>query len=62
MTIKKEDFYYIYDYKLSLFLKERGIYYIVKGRSLTDDKIFSQYFRTNELMSAIREWKSRIKK
>ncbi|MEK4628708.1 hypothetical protein MKZ17_10925 [Solibacillus sp. FSL R7-0682] len=49
-------FYYVYDVNLSKYIKSNGISYIIKARSIMDNRIFTMYERTDELMNLIKTW------
>mgnify|MGYP003319290245 CR=1 FL=1 len=51
-----KEFYYVYSKDLHDYLKEKGILYIIKARSIKDGGVFTMYHRTNELMNLIKTW------
>ena len=51
-----KEFYYVYDKELHKHIKNHGIPYIIKARSIKDGGIFTMYHRTNELMNLINTW------
>jgi len=57
MEISSNDFFFCYTRILSLYLKEKGISYILKANSVKDNNTFTLYFKTNELQEALREYK-----
>lgn len=57
--VKGKDFFYCYNLKLSDYLSEKGFKYITKAISLDNNKVYSMYYKTNELQKAIDEYKSK---
>lgn len=48
------DFFFCYTKSLSLYLKEQGIPYIIKAKSIKDgDSIFTLYAKGEQLQSAL---------
>lgn len=58
--ITNKDFFYCYDAKCSNFLKEKGIPYLLKAKSVKDNKVFTMYIRNNELSNALLEYKFKL--
>jgi len=54
-----KDFFFCYTIELSDFLKENGISYIFKSRSIKDNAIFTLYQRTDGLKAKLDEFKNR---
>lgn len=48
-SITTKDFYFCYTREISDLLKRHNISYILKAKSVRDDKIFTLYQRTEEL-------------
>lgn len=55
--ITNNDFFFCYTRILSVYLKERGIPYILKANSVKDGNTFTLYIKTDELQEALREYK-----
>lgn len=51
-----KEFYYVYDKELHKHIKNHGIPYIIKARSIRDGGIFTMYHRTDELLALLDEW------
>lgn len=58
--LTNKDFFYCYDFECSKFLKEKGIPYLLKAKSVKDNKVFTMYIRNNELSNALMEYKFKI--
>ncbi|OLN22909.1 hypothetical protein BTO30_07125 [Domibacillus antri] len=56
--MSEKDFFFFYNYKLSAFLKYKGISYITKAINPQNNKMFTMYPKTDELQSAINEYKA----
>lgn len=52
-----QDFFFCYTKDLSNYLKENGVGYIFKSRSVKDGSIFTLYQKTDELMNLLIEYK-----
>lgn len=52
--INSTDFYYCYSKSISDLLKKHDIYYILKAKSVRDDKIFTLYLKTDKLMKLLK--------
>lgn len=55
--ISKDDFFFCYTKSMSLFLREKGISYIFKGKSIKDSNIFTLYLKGEKLQNALDEYK-----
>lgn len=55
--ITNKDFFYCYDVECSNFLKDKGISYLLKAKSVKDNKTFTMYLRNTELNKALMEYK-----
>lgn len=55
--ITNKDFFYCYDVECSKFLKEKGIPYLIKAKSVKDNAVFTMYVRNKELNNALMEYK-----
>lgn len=51
--LTNKDFYFCYDAKMSSFLKEQGVEYILKARSCKDNRIFTIYERSTDFYNAL---------
>lgn len=58
--LTNKDFFYCYDVECSKFLKEKGIPYLLKAKSIKDNKIFTMYIRNAELSNALLEYKLKL--
>lgn len=54
--MKTSDFFYCYNIDVSNFLKSKGIKFIHIAREPKSNKLYSLYFRTNELTKALIEY------
>lgn len=54
--ITTNDFYYCYDMNLSKFLRNKGIRYFHKAKSVKDDKIYTMYVDNKILRNAVNEF------
>lgn len=55
--LTEQDFFFCFTKKLSIFLKEEGISYIIKARSIKDDAIYTVYQKTDELQRVLDKYK-----
>lgn len=55
--LNEQDFFFCFTRKLSIFLKEEGISYIIKARSIKDNAIYTVYQKTDELQRALDKYK-----
>lgn len=55
--LTEQDFFFCFTKKLSIFLKEEGISYIIKARSIKDNVIYTVYQKTDELQRALDKYK-----
>lgn len=55
--IKSTDFFFCYTKSMSLYLKEKGIPYLIKASSIKDGNIFTLYIKGEELQRALDEFK-----
>lgn len=51
--ITDKDFYYCYDVNLSKHLKTQGILYVIKAKSIVDNKVFTMYQKSQKLYDAV---------
>jgi len=51
--LSHKDFFFCYTLELSNYLKENGINYIFKSRSIKDGSIFTLYQKTDELRNLL---------
>ncbi|MGE6685340.1 hypothetical protein [Paenisporosarcina sp. NPDC076907] len=51
------DFYFAYTKSMSIYLKERGISYIFKAKSIKNGETFTLYLKTSQLQKALDEYK-----
>lgn len=56
--LKSSDFFFCYTKSLSLYLKEKGIPYIIKASSIKDGNIFTLYAKGEKLQEALDEFKA----
>lgn len=54
--LTNRDFLYCYSPRLYRHLKQCGIKYILKAKSIKDDKIFTLYYRSHELQKALESY------
>lgn len=55
--ITEKDFFFCYTKKLSDFLRDNGMRYIIKAHSVKDGNLFSLYPRTSELTKLLIKFK-----
>jgi len=58
MNYTDKDFLYCYDKELSNYFKKHNLRYIVKAKSIKDDKIFTMWQKTDELYNLMRKYSS----
>ncbi|MGE8037757.1 hypothetical protein B1B04_12480 [Lysinibacillus sp. KCTC 33748] len=56
-NLTEKDFFFCFTKKLSIYLKEEGISYIIKARSIKDNAIYTVYHKTDELQRALDKYK-----
>lgn len=54
--LNDKNFYYCYDAKMSRYLSENNINYIVKAKSLKDGRIFTMYQRNKEFYDVLHDY------
>lgn len=57
-NLTDKDFLYCYDIKLTNHFKEHGLTYIIKAKSIKDNKIFTLWEKSDELYSVMKQYKS----
>lgn len=55
--LTSQNFFFCYTIELSNYLKENGINYIFKGRSIKDGSIFTLYQKTEKLQNLLNDFK-----
>ena len=56
--MRNSDFFFCYNAKLYKFLtKEKHIPYVTTAKNTKDDRVFTLFYRNEELAQAIREYK-----
>lgn len=55
--MKKSNYFFCYNTKVSAFLKSKGVYFITVAKDLNSGKIFSLYEIDDELQKALDEYK-----
>jgi hypothetical protein len=58
MKLTEKDFFFCYNFKLSAFLRYKGISYITKSINPQNNKMFTLYVKGEELQQAIDEYKA----
>ncbi|QHJ71624.1 hypothetical protein [Planococcus halotolerans] len=58
--VTSTDFFYCYTKSLSLFLKEKGIPYIIKANSIKDGNTFTLYVKCAELQKALDDYMLKV--
>ena len=56
--LNDKDFLYCYDINLTNHFKEHGLQYIIKAKSIKDNKIFTLWQKSDELYNVMRMYKS----
>lgn len=54
--LTEKDFFFCYNYKLSAFLRYKGIHYITKSIAPKNNKMYTMYQKTDELQAAIDQY------
>ncbi|MCJ7841767.1 hypothetical protein MUB24_12830 [Lederbergia sp. NSJ-179] len=60
-NLNSSHLFFCYTKSLSLFLKDKGIPYILKAKSIKDDNIFTLYAKGEKLQQALDEFNSKNK-
>lgn len=56
--LQSKNFYYCYDLEIYNELKGAGFEYIMKARSIINNKIFTMYEKSDELMELVKKFES----
>lgn len=56
LNLCDRDFYFAYTKSMSIYLKEQGISYIFKAKSIKNNEIFTLYLKTSKLQNALNEY------
>ena len=59
LNLCDRDFYFCYTKSMSIYLKERGISYIFKAKSIKNSETFTIYLKTSQLQKALDEYSNR---
>lgn len=57
--MKQSEFMFVYDIKLSEYLKSKGIRYITKALNFHTKKPFTLYQITSEMQNVLNEWNTK---
>ncbi|MBY0221961.1 hypothetical protein ABZ756_03125 [Mammaliicoccus sciuri] len=60
--LTSNDFFFCYTRILSEYLKENGIFYLLKAKSIRDGNTFTLYLKTDELQKVLKEYNFRVAK
>jgi len=55
--MKKSNYFFCYNQKVSQFLKSKGVYFITIAKDMNTNKIFSLYEINDQLQNALDEYK-----
>ena len=56
LNLCDRDFYFVYTKSMSMYLKEHGISYIFKAKSIKNGETFTLYLKTTQLQKALDEF------
>ena len=58
IQMRNSDFFFCYNAKLYKYLtREKGIPYVTTAKNAKDDRIFTLFYRTDQLADAIKEYR-----
>ncbi len=61
LNLCDRDFYFCYTKSMSIYLKNSGISYIFKAKSIKNNETFTLYVKTSQLQKALDEYSSENK-